>query len=100
MNIFLSPLVADIYAYGEAMNRLYFIGACGLAVVAILLAFLPRLHRVTRWMSIGFALACISTVVFVSTPNNLPAQPVWVMALPVLVALVSIGLSLRTLIRK
>lgn len=102
MNIVISPLFADAAGYGEAMNRLHFGMACLWAVAALLLSFLPQRWSILRWVSIGCALVSISFVVYLSLPSvsDPPWQPVWVMVLPVLVALVAIGFSLRTLIRK
>jgi hypothetical protein len=102
MNIVISPFFADAAGYGEAMNHLHFGMACLLAVAALLLSFLPRRWSALRWVSIGCALASTSFIVYLSLPsvNDPPWRPVWVMVSPVMVALVAIGFSLRTLIRK
>ena len=101
MSIVIYPFFADAAGYGEAMNRLDFGMASLLALSALLLCFLPRRWRALRWANISCALVTISLVVYLSLPsvNDPPWQPAWVRALPVLVALVAIALSLRTLIK-
>lgn len=102
MNIISHPLLAGAEGYGEAMNRLHFGIACIVAIIALLLSLLPERWRALRWVSLGFALIGISLAVYLSLPSvNSPLwQPVWVMMLPVLVSLVAIALSSRTLIKK
>jgi hypothetical protein len=84
------------------MNRLDFAKAGTLAVAALIVFLLPHRWRALRWVSIGFALVSMSIVVHlsISSVNYPPWQPAWLMMWPVLVSLVAIALSLRTLLKK
>jgi peptidoglycan/LPS O-acetylase OafA/YrhL len=101
MKIVVPPLLAEAAGFADAMNRLQFGMACLFALSALLLSFLPQRWRVLRWASISCALVSISLVVYLSIPsvNDPPYQPTSVRALPVLMALLAIALSLRTLIK-
>jgi hypothetical protein len=99
MNIFPVPLLAEAAGFADAMNKLYFIAACGLALVAMLFAFLPHLHRVARWMSIGFALAGIYLVIQLVRLNSpLPWSPV-ILFSPVALSLAAVWQTWRALRR-
>ena len=102
MKIVIHPFLAGLEGYADAMNRLDFAKACTLAVAALIVSLLPHRRWALRWLSIGFALVSIWIVIHLSLPsvNYPPWQPAWVMMWPVLVSLLALALSLKTLMKK
>lgn len=97
MNIGIYPLLADIDAFGEQLNSRMFAAACGFALVAVIVAFLPRTWRGTRAVSIGSALVCICLVVQLVRLNSPQWQPAPVLLTPVAFSLFAAWWSWREL---
>ena len=93
MNVGSHPLLADIGAFAENMNRLQFTVACVLALLALLLAVLPRKLKSLRWTSIGCALVSVGLVVELTRINHPQWQPAAVLLAPVVFSLSALWLS-------
>ena len=93
MNITLHPLLADAVGYGEAMNTLYFVAACGLAPLAMMLAFLTRRWRAMKWVSLGSTLVSTYFVIELVRLNSPQWQPDAVLATPVLFSVLAVWWS-------
>jgi hypothetical protein len=99
MNPHLALLLAETAGFADAMNRRDFTVAGGLALVAMILAFLPRLPRAARWLSVGLALVSIYWVIELVRLNSpLPWSPM-ILFSPAALSLVAVWRTWRTLRR-
>ncbi len=96
MRVGFYPLLADTFAAAEYLNRLQFTIACALALLALILAVLPRRLRGVRWTGIGFALVSIFLVIELARINHPQWQPAVVLLAPVAFSLFALWLSWRT----
>jgi hypothetical protein len=93
MNISFTPLLADTMAAAEHLNNLAFAIACGLALVAMICAFLPRKWKAVRWVNICFALLGSYLVIELARNNSPQWQPAPVLIMPVAFSWIAVWLS-------